>query len=817
MSSMYRRGNVLWLAFKDERGIRVCKPSGYRVGDETAARELLAELDRKAAEAAPAPAAIAVGAVSREVRDDKAVMPAASQAVGLKPEGPTVREYGERWLGTRTEVATARDEQGRLRNHVFPHLGDMRMREVRPRHIRDLILELRRSNVRLRGTAQGVGTELMAPRTIRHVYSLLGRMFSTAVIDEVIDTSPVIVAKGVLPKNVDKDPAWRATALYEREELVRLISDPRIRPERRVLTAIEGLGGTRHGEAAGLRWSNYFADAKPLGKLVIARSYDKNGTKTESTRLVPVHPVLAQLLRWWCEGGWAVAYGRAPMPADLIVPRPRDEDDLGRAVSVIRSDSLWLADEALRMLHRDLDMLGMRRRRGHDLRRTFITLAQEDGAQRDILRVITHAPDAADVMSLYTSYPWPRLCAEVAKLKIELPADGDLPSRVRVQDNDSTSPVRARDDNSTRRVCVQDHGSSRGRVENDDSTCRGCAQDHDSTSRGRVRNDDSTSRGRVEDDDLACRVCIQREDSTNRGRVENDDSASRGHVQGDECAADDGLPVPVLLADPGGSPGGAPRATEPGSLPPTVAGGRAAGDRSHVRAAEPVASDAAGPVLTLLASRVRPTEPGGSLALATAEACGARRSFGEVGARAVALCSATGSATCSAENPVISSRWPGLNRRPTVYETVALPLSYSGVVRRNWYPRPSMGASGGAAEDSEVRRVHEPAASQPDRLGWLAQTEGLIGWLRADSWRGRRVCTAGRVGSAGSVSWDGRPVRLVSMYVFGSDYRYCSRGSGVRRLTGRLGDRSEAEQMWLTKATASYSGGDTRPSSGTRR
>jgi hypothetical protein len=25
------------------------------------------------------------------------------------------------------------------------------------------------------------------------------------------------------------------------------------------------------------------------------------------------------------------------------------------------------------------------------------------------------------------------------------------------------------------------------------------------------------------------------------------------------------------------------------------------------------------------------------------------------------------------------SQWPGLNRRPTVYETVALPLSYIGV------------------------------------------------------------------------------------------------------------------------------------------
>src|SRR5262249_12471713 len=35
----------------------------------------------------------------------------------------------------------------------------------------------------------------------------------------------------------------------------------------------------------------------------------------------------------------------------------------------------------------------------------------------------------------------------------------------------------------------------------------------------------------------------------------------------------------------------------------------------------------------------------------------------------------------------MSSRWPGLNWRPTVYETVALPLSYSGKVGANWYPR----------------------------------------------------------------------------------------------------------------------------------
>ena len=47
----------------------------------------------------------------------------------------------------------------------------------------------------------------------------------------------------------------------------------------------------------------------------------------------------------------------------------------------------------------DLDALGLRRRRVHDLRRSGITLARGDGADRDILRRGTHAPPK-DVMEL---------------------------------------------------------------------------------------------------------------------------------------------------------------------------------------------------------------------------------------------------------------------------------------------------------------------------------------------------------------------------------------------------------------------------------
>jgi len=41
------------------------------------------------------------------------------------------------------------------------------------------------------------------------------------------------------------------------------------------------------------------------------------------------------------------------------------------------------------------------------------------GARKDLLRWVTHGPEG-DKVSLYTTLPWPALCDEVTKLRIEL-------------------------------------------------------------------------------------------------------------------------------------------------------------------------------------------------------------------------------------------------------------------------------------------------------------------------------------------------------------------------------------------------------------
>ncbi|ADO73003.1 site-specific integrase [Stigmatella aurantiaca] len=140
--------------------------------------------------------------------------------------------------------------------------------------------------------------------------------------------------------------------------------------------------------------------------------------KTERSREVPVHPVLARVLEEWRQKGWERKQGRAPTADDLVVPSRRGEH---RRDPVVHGQ-----------LREDLELLGLRGRRVHDTRRTFISLALADGADRDKLAWVTHGPKG-DIVSLDTTLPWESLCAEVAKLKVELrppstPTGGALPS-----------------------------------------------------------------------------------------------------------------------------------------------------------------------------------------------------------------------------------------------------------------------------------------------------------------------------------------------------------------------------------------------------
>ncbi len=281
--------------------------------------------------------------------------------------------------------------------------------------MREFVVSLSKKKKLLNRRGDGtrpLSDELIAPRTVRHVYGTLRAMLNDAVADEVIDSNPCVLKKHELPEKKDKDRTWRRTAVFTREEVETIISasDDRIPEDRRTMYALMFLGAMRFGEAAALTWRDYDATAKPLGRLVVEKSYSSKarkvkGTKTENPREMPVHATLAAILATWKLGGFERLTGHAAKPEELIVPSRR-----GAPRNV---------NHMLRRFHEDLERVGLRSRRQHDTRRTFISIARADGARPDILRWATHGP-TGDIVDAYTTLPWPTLCEEVARVRLSL-------------------------------------------------------------------------------------------------------------------------------------------------------------------------------------------------------------------------------------------------------------------------------------------------------------------------------------------------------------------------------------------------------------
>jgi integrase len=158
----------------------------------------------------------------------------------------------------------------------------------------------------------------LAPKTIWNTYSTVKAMWRDARIADVLTDSPepCILTHRQLGKVRDARPGWREAAVYTRGELEQLIGDTRVPVDRRMLYGLLGVAMLRDGEAAGLRW----VDVKPLGRIIVACSYDHEWPKTQAERWMPIHPALHAMLAEWKLGGWAQMMGRPPAPEDLVVP-----------------------------------------------------------------------------------------------------------------------------------------------------------------------------------------------------------------------------------------------------------------------------------------------------------------------------------------------------------------------------------------------------------------------------------------------------------------------------------------------------------------
>jgi integrase len=385
---VYARGKKLWIRFRDAGGKWRDASTGYEVGQEALAQATHDEVVAR------------VGASARTVKH-------------APVRGITVRAFVADWIAKRRERGLDwRNDESRLKHHVLPELGDLPLAEVRARHVVDLFHKLRTDRERN-----------LAPRTIYNIYTVVAALFRDAKLADLIEQSPCILDERQLGPLVDKDPEWRNAAVFARDEVETIISDARIPADRQMVYALELLAGVRPGEAVALRWRHYDPAVTPLGKILVAKSYNTRGnvektTKTDAVKHIPVHPVLAAMLAQWKLEGWPEMMGRAPGPDDLIVPLPPDAASRRRA----RHGEPYRSNDysGTRWRDKDLPALGWRHRRHYDMRATFITLAIEDGADPDVIEThVTHTRKARNVFDGYNrGLHWERTCSEILKLRI---------------------------------------------------------------------------------------------------------------------------------------------------------------------------------------------------------------------------------------------------------------------------------------------------------------------------------------------------------------------------------------------------------------
>ena len=386
---LYYRGNSIWLRYKDESGVWKNQSSGFKKGDEQSAERCITMIRSK----------IAAKSISSQNR-------------------PTLAHVFSGWIERlqRRGRRSWRDDEARLRKHIMPELGELPIDSITALQIEDTFNRLRDKD--------------LAPKTIWNIYSALRALFKDAVKHQIVPTSPCLLGNEELGSIVDKDPEWRDQALFSRDEISTLMFDVQIPWDRRVYYAIKYLAGLRLGEVSGLRVRHLDLDREPLGSLLIARSYEDARTKTKTSKRMPVHPVLRTVLQQWLREGFPTMFGREAKPDDYIVPRPPESESRfgdARDKNFVR-----------KQLQKDLNTTELRHRRIHDMRRSFITHAQQDGASPDILARLTH-PSGRKASSFagYTTFSWENSCAEVAKLQVKvLEIDTEVAARAAASGDD---------------------------------------------------------------------------------------------------------------------------------------------------------------------------------------------------------------------------------------------------------------------------------------------------------------------------------------------------------------------------------------------
>lgn len=329
------------------------------------------------------------------------MLDARARPVGWAPAPVTFAAYGRSWIErcVDEELKSAGDYETVLETHLIPRFGDLALEDVQPTDIRELVRELK--------TKKG-------GHTVRNVYSVLHNLYAHALDDELVLKTPCTLLQHDLPAKKHKRIDFRAMHVFERWEVTRILEAATIPKRWRTIYAFAFLTGARPGEVFAIRWEHLELAKKPLGRALIVDTYSRkrgesDSNKTEELREVPILPSLAGFVGWWREHGYREFTGCEPWPKAVVFPR-----FVGGLLEPLTDKAV------LQRFHRDLKRLGLRTRRFHDARRTYVSLTcGTEGIDRAVMRRVTHA-GRLDVHDGYNEIAWEVTCREAKKMKIDL-------------------------------------------------------------------------------------------------------------------------------------------------------------------------------------------------------------------------------------------------------------------------------------------------------------------------------------------------------------------------------------------------------------
>lgn len=220
-----------------------------------------------------------------------AAAPKRTRKGSAAPAGETLAAWSERWCDAREErgLTSVKDDRGRLRKWVLPHLGPRPMVEIKRLDLEHLVEEL----------DAVVRAELLSWRTARNVWAVVSKMFDDACRSKVLALRVLTENPCAGIRGPDEGVRKSKSYVYP-NEFARLVACSRVPIRWRRLFAVAIYTYTRAGELEALEKEDVDLDAMLIH---VHRAIDRSEegeakeTKTNNPRRIPIEAPLVPLLR----------------------------------------------------------------------------------------------------------------------------------------------------------------------------------------------------------------------------------------------------------------------------------------------------------------------------------------------------------------------------------------------------------------------------------------------------------------------------------------------------------------------------------------